>query len=373
MAAGGLGSLLVRSGAVAAATVAAAERRRVVYGGTLDTALLELGATDERTLAAHLAEVTGWPAALASRLAGRDAEAASCLAPPEARRLGAVPIARRDDVLELAVHPEADRVALEDWAAAAGLRVKPAVLTEVRFRELLAEAYGEPVPPRFCALLGKLMGADRARQWLARRAPAPAVPPPPVDTGPRLRPPAVEPPGAPAPAPEPDIEIVEEEIAVEPAPAAPAEPGVEALLAALEAAEGTEARARALRALGARRAPEAVPALLECLGDRDDDVVAAAHAALVEITRQDFGTRRRRWTAWWRQAEGRHRIEWLLEALGHKDPELRLAASQELQALTGVYFGYHFDLPERDREEARRRWTDWWQTVGRPRLAGELK
>jgi hypothetical protein len=34
--------------------------------------------------------------------------------------------------------------------------------------------------------------------------------------------------------------------------------------------------------------------------------------------------------------------------------------------MTGAYFGYHFDLPERDREEARRRWSHWWQTSGKP-------
>ena len=36
--------------------------------------------------------------------------------------------------------------------------------------------------------------------------------------------------------------------------------------------------------------------------------------------------------------------------------------------LTSESFGYHFDLPKREREEARQRWVDWWQRTGRRAL-----
>jgi hypothetical protein len=55
-------------------------------------------------------------------------------------------------------------------------------------------------------------------------------------------------------------------------------------------------------------------------------------------------------------------VEWLLEALAHRNPELRLLASTELYEISGEYFGYHYDLPERDREEARQRWIAWWHS-----------
>jgi hypothetical protein len=90
-----------------------------------------------------------------------------------------------------------------------------------------------------------------------------------------------------------------------------------------------------------------------------------AHAALVTLARQDFGKGARGWQSWWDKAQHRSRTDWLFEALGHKRSDLRLAASEELHAMTGAYFGYHFDLPERDREEARRRWSHWWQTGGK--------
>jgi hypothetical protein len=145
---------------------------------------------------------------------------------------------------------------------------------------------------------------------------------------------------------------------------APAHPRVRALADRLRAdAEGTGARARlAIEALGALADPAAVPVLIERLDDRDEALAAAAHAALVDITRQDFGRGRRRWGRWWGKARRRERIEWLLDALSHSDEELRLAASAELQRMSGGYFGYHFDLPARERAEARRRLLAWWRS-----------
>ena len=44
-----------------------------------------------------------------------------------------------------------------------------------------------------------------------------------------------------------------------------------------------------------------------------------------------------------------------------------IAASEELRAITGEYFGYHFDLPRRERDEALDRWRTWWYDPGRGR------
>jgi hypothetical protein len=358
-----LASLLIGSGAVSREKLMEAERRRTVYGGSLDTVLLETGAVDERTMTVHLAEVSGLPAPLPERLVNPDPEVRAAMPAAEARRLSAAPFGRKDGTVELALHPEADAEAVAAWAESAGVAVSCHVVPEVRFRELLAVLYGEVVPPRFVAILGRLMGADRTRQRAAPLVAAPAPAPPPVETGPLLRPrprpPA--PPPRPEPEPEPEIEIVEEP------PPPPAEQ-LERLLAAARAEDAGAATA-AISALAERRAPEAVPLLIERLGVRGP-VGTAAAAALVAITAQDFGEVQRRWLGWWEKAQHRSRTEWLFEALAHKRSDLRLAASQELQAATGVYFGYHFDLPERDREEARRRWMDWWHTATRARTSG---
>jgi hypothetical protein len=63
-----LTSLLLGSGMVTRDRLGDAQRRRAIYGGALDTVLLEMGAVDEPTLAATLAEAVGLPAPLPERL-----------------------------------------------------------------------------------------------------------------------------------------------------------------------------------------------------------------------------------------------------------------------------------------------------------------
>jgi hypothetical protein len=117
-------------------------------------------------------------------------------------------------------------------------------------------------------------------------------------------------------------------------------------------------------ALGALRDVPSVPRLVELVKHTDEKVVTAARRALVEITKQDFGTSRWRWRSWWERHRHEPRMEWLLEGLGHPEAEVRLSASEELRTLSSEYFGYHFDLPKREREEARRKWVEWWRTHG---------
>src|SRR5207253_4326793 len=117
----------------------------------------------------------------------------------------------------------------------------------------------------------------------------------------------------------------------------------------------------AAEALGALRDVPAVPRLIELIKHSDAAVASGARKALIEITKQDVGTSRWRWRSWWERHRNEPRVEWMLEGLGHAEAEVRLSASEELRALSSEYFGYHFDLPKREREEARRKWVDWWR------------
>jgi hypothetical protein len=124
-------------------------------------------------------------------------------------------------------------------------------------------------------------------------------------------------------------------------------------------------RAVAMVVAGEVRDPQLVPLLVRGLGDGTEEVVASAQAALVQVTRQDFGTDARPWMRWWDQNSGRHRLEWLIDALTHEVSELRRAAGDELRLLSRQYFGFSSDLPQRDRERAQQRYRDWWITEGR--------
>ncbi len=102
--------------------------------------------------------------------------------------------------------------------------------------------------------------------------------------------------------------------------------------------------------------------------ERGDRAAEHARRALVTLTAQDFGTSERKWRKWYDTARDRHRIEWLIDGLGHKEDAIREAAINDLRRLTGEYFGYHHDLPRRDRDAAAQRWTQWWRDAGSRRF-----
>jgi hypothetical protein len=127
-------------------------------------------------------------------------------------------------------------------------------------------------------------------------------------------------------------------------------------------------RSAALEAMGALREPVVVPELVRALADGHEAAVQAAHDGLVQVTRQDFGMDARPWLRWWDQNSGRHRIEWLIDALTHEVSEIRRSAGEELRATSKEYFGYSADLGARDRERAQQRYRDWWITEGKTRF-----
>ncbi|MGO9714960.1 MAG: HEAT repeat domain-containing protein [Polyangiaceae bacterium] len=128
-----------------------------------------------------------------------------------------------------------------------------------------------------------------------------------------------------------------------------------------------ERRIEMIETLGELRERLAVPLLIDALEETEEHVAAAARRALMTSTRQDLGRDAKRWQAWWAANGGRHRIEWLIDALMHEVPAVRRAAGDELKAITKEYFGYYDDLPRKEREQAQQRYRDWWRTEGRLR------
>jgi HEAT repeat protein len=119
-------------------------------------------------------------------------------------------------------------------------------------------------------------------------------------------------------------------------------------------------------ALGELRDVLAIPSLIDLLSEAT--VAEDARRALIAITKQDFGTRARKWRSWWDRNQERPRMEWLLDGLAHTEDNVRLAAADELMRVTGEHFGYRHDSPRAQREEARNRWLAWWDETGRARF-----
>jgi hypothetical protein len=347
---------LVRRGVITREAASEAEQRKKLYGGGLDSALLELRATDEETLTSHLAEIIGIPLASPDTQALLPNRAASAwMDGATAQKLGAAPHAKQGDVLDVLVRPEHDHDALVAWATERSLLIEPALVCEVRFRAHLRALYDTPMPPRYLALLANMVGTANARAATGddvreMRTPTPVVSGlDPVETllaAARL---------GDATARRRALRRLSRHVQT---------PRVIAFRHALEkkAAESNSTVAvGALRALSELRDKNAVPALVEMLEAPNPVIAAAAHDALVALCCDDVGPKAKRWLDWWTRMGGLSRVEWLLEALAHRDPEMRLLASTELYEISGEYFGYHYDLPERDREEARQRWITWWQ------------
>ncbi len=131
----------------------------------------------------------------------------------------------------------------------------------------------------------------------------------------------------------------------------------------------TAKRIAMLDALVDARASGAVPVLIDVLGDTDRNVAVAACNGLALITHQDFVLDVAAWRGWWAENAGRHRLEWLIDALMHESTDVRRDAAVELRSLTREYFGYSEDLPDRERARAQQRWRDWWLTEGKTRFA----
>jgi hypothetical protein len=127
------------------------------------------------------------------------------------------------------------------------------------------------------------------------------------------------------------------------------------------AAPSHEARERAAMLLGNFRDVGAIPTLMRLLEEKGS-VSEAAHGALTRITLVDLGPKLKSWEKWWERARTKTRIDWLIDALRHKERDVRFVAATELQEITGQDFGYDCDKQKRDREDAVRRVEAWWES-----------
>lgn len=126
----------------------------------------------------------------------------------------------------------------------------------------------------------------------------------------------------------------------------------------------TRPQLAAMEALAALGDVVATPSLIALLNDERADLAQTAHRALVQLTKQDFGSKTQPWMTWWNRNRQRHRVEWLIDALAHNALEIREQAFIELRDLTGLDFGYHPDLPPAERERLRNRFQQWWADTG---------
>jgi hypothetical protein len=351
-----LSDRLVKAGRVSADAMRAAIARQAVYGGALDTALLETDAIDETLLWEELGVATGLempePALCENpvKCVNPDGTAIE-LDAAWSDKARAVPVGVKAGALQVLCGEPLARVELDAASERLGVPFQLYIVPEVRLAAVRQAIFDRPMPPRLLRLFARVAGAEPVRRWqtshvkpvkvdekrgvevLPRRsaAAAPPVDAPKVDAA---KPEAPKKDEA-APLPTPVLPPL--------APSAPPSDGARKPM--------TVNKAEVAKLIGRLYSNEAEKA-------RDE---------LMMITKQDFGTRARRWEGWWAKHKDDDRVEWLFEGLAHKEPRIRASSEDELRKLTGEYFGYHYDLPRREREHARERWQKWWRESGQAR------
>ena len=201
-----LSSLLVQDGLVTAKRVADAFQRQVIYGGTLDSNLLELKAVDEDDLIHYLGRADGMPTQPTGiNGAGMPLpEVLEVFTREVAERFHAVPTKLLPGgVLRVLVADGVDLSEFDELALCVQQRIEPWITLEFRFVEAMDKVYGAGTPTRYARLLTRSVQAHQNRDFpparpidplprfgsLASLRLVPEPPPPPVVT----RPPVDEP------------------------------------------------------------------------------------------------------------------------------------------------------------------------------------
>jgi len=117
----------------------------------------------------------------------------------------------------------------------------------------------------------------------------------------------------------------------------------------------------AAEAAGTLRDTRAVYTLIELLSVRDKQVRETALEALCSITAKHLGYRPAKWRAWYDEHGQETRVEWVIEALRHRDAAVRRWAADELVRITG----HRVTAPAGEKLTAKylyQAWQDWWKS-----------
>src|ERR1043165_6892442 len=162
-----LSSLLVRDGLVGVKRMEKAFQRQVIYGGSLDTILLEMGLVPEDRLTQYLALASGLPPAARDEGAVVDPAAVAMITQEMAERYRAVPVAIEADAIRILVCSPLDLAELEDLADLLDRPLPPLITPDSRWHRGSARALGVDPPVRF-PTLARTRGDDPAAPPVGR-------------------------------------------------------------------------------------------------------------------------------------------------------------------------------------------------------------
>ena len=153
-----LGKRLITSGAVTEAALNEALQRQVVFGGSLDTNLLEVGAATEEVLLLALGEALALPTANREQIEQIGQHIPRLFPLVFAETYHLVPYNLVEQDLAVLVNAAPDDQLFTHIRERLRLRVSGVVTTEARLHYAMYRLYGTALQPRFANLLSRLDG-----------------------------------------------------------------------------------------------------------------------------------------------------------------------------------------------------------------------
>jgi hypothetical protein len=144
--------VLIADGSLTSAQVDDALEAQALYGGTLDTCIMELGLLSEPVLEAAIERAAGSPNPINARGDLPAADALALLSGADAARFFVIPFRVDGRMLDLATSFPIDLRSLDAIAFKTGLSVRPSVTTALRIAVLLEQHYQVPRPARYAEL-----------------------------------------------------------------------------------------------------------------------------------------------------------------------------------------------------------------------------
>jgi hypothetical protein len=151
-----LAQTLLSTGIIDAAVLQEALQRQVVFGGSLDTNLLEVGGVTETALLEALSKAYGLPAVGREQIDQIGGHIPRLFPLVFAETYHLVPFRLAEQDFWVLLNTSADEQLLERVRERLQLNLKPMVTTEVRLHYAMHQLYGTALLPRFASLLQKL-------------------------------------------------------------------------------------------------------------------------------------------------------------------------------------------------------------------------
>ncbi|MEX1366557.1 MAG: hypothetical protein AB1Z98_25760, partial [Nannocystaceae bacterium] len=165
--------------------LAEATRRQQIYGGSLDTILLELELVDPVTLGELLERACGFPVAPPDLLDNGLDRPWSEIPEDLQRSRWVEPLTRHGDEVVVAVHPDLPDEMLGRLLRSVQ-RMRPMVVPECCVEKIAAERHGSVVPQRYAILAASYLSAVRRRPSVSGTFATPDLEPPASSTTPTV-------------------------------------------------------------------------------------------------------------------------------------------------------------------------------------------